>query len=100
MLDPERIITTTYRLLITEPGYYEVITYPRYPSLVVHSIYRFDSLPVWMQDAIRMLDAAGDGHPVDGLGRRVGTNYWVEADVEEKATSVRGRPVDTTCGST
>jgi hypothetical protein len=53
---------------------------------VVDSVYRFDVMPDWMQDAIRMLDAAGDGHPVNGLGRRVGGVYWVEAEIEKETT--------------
>lgn len=99
MLDPQRIITTTYRFRVTEPGYFEVTTYPKYPSLVVDSVYRFDVLPDWIQDAIRMLDAAGVGYPVDGLGRKVGDTYWVEAELEE-ITGVCERPVDTTCRQT
>lgn len=100
MLDPQRIITTTYRFKTIEPDYFEVTTYPRYPSLVVDSVYRFDVMPDWMQDAIRMLDAAGDGHPVNGLGRRVGGVYWVEAELEKETTGLRERPVDVTCGPT
>lgn len=41
------------------------------------TIYRFDILPQWMQDAVATLDTAGAGVDVVGIGRKVGNTYWI-----------------------
>ena len=79
MLDPERNLSTTYRISVWPDGLYEVVIYPKTPEKIVSKAYRFDLLPKWVQEAVSMLDWA---HPEDvkGLGRRVGGDtYWVEA---------------------
>lgn len=40
-------------------------------------LYRFDMLPQWMQDAIATLDTAGPNVGVPGLGRKIGSTYWI-----------------------
>lgn len=45
-------------------------------------LYRFDLLPQWMQDAVAVLDTAGSGIGVLGLGRKIGGSYWIGAGLD------------------
>ena len=64
-------------------NFYKVTTYPEfyadkqssYPY--VYGWYSLETLPQWLQDAIRALDVAGPGYGVNGLGKRVGNTYWI-----------------------
>ena len=97
MLDQERNPNTTYRISIWPDSLYEVVVYPKAPEKVFSAAYRFDLLPQWIQETVRLLDWA---HPEDvkGLGRRVGDDtYWVEAvDYTDATTWLQqhNEPVD------
>ena len=81
ILPDTRVMETTYRLVPLEDslGLYRVAVYPRGPAPIQEATYRFDMLPAWMQDGIRMLDTAGAGYKVPNVGIKIGTNYWFEA---------------------
>ena len=83
MIDQLRNLTTTYRVTSTndpeQPDYYSVVVYPKAPEPIADMRYRFDILPAWMQDAIRLLDVAGNNCEVAGLGKKLNDVYWIEA---------------------
>jgi hypothetical protein len=80
MLLPDvRVMETTYRLVPLVDNLYRVTVYPRGSKPIQEATYRFDMLPTWMQDGIRMLDTAGAGYKVPDVGMKIGTNYWFEA---------------------
>jgi hypothetical protein len=79
ILPDVRVIETTYRAVPLGDDLYRVTVYPRGPAAVVEAMYRFDMLPPWMQDAIKLLDTAGAGYKVPNIGMKIGTNYWIEA---------------------
>lgn len=85
LIDAKRNPRTSYRIL---GGYindgeqlYEITTYPKPPEPISqNSFFRFDVLPEWMQDCMRILDVAGDGVRVDGIGAKFGTvTYWLDS---------------------
>lgn len=78
ILPDKRVLSTTYRLVPLEDDLYRITVYPRGPAPVHEATYRFDMFPAWAQDGIRMLDTAGPGHVVLGVGIKIGTNYWFE----------------------
>jgi hypothetical protein len=80
MIDPQRNLSTTYRFTDVG-GLYEVTLYPKAPTPIVTERYRMDMLPVWVQEAIHLLDWA---HPeeVRDVGRKVGMTYWIDAQDE------------------
>lgn len=91
MLDQERNPHTTYRITLwPNDDLYEVVVYPKAPEKIFSAAYRFDLLPLWIQETVRLLDWA---HPEDvkGLGRRIGDDtYWVEAlDYTDATTWLR-----------
>lgn len=96
MLDQERNPKTSYRVMFTG-DLYVVSTYPKSPDSIAVAAYRFDLLPLWIQETVRLLDWA---HPEDvkGLGRRIGDDtYWVEAlDYTDATTWLQqhNEPVD------
>ena len=62
--------------------FYKVTTYPAFEGdnnsyPYTYGWYSLETLPQWMQDAIRALDVAGAGYGVNGLGKRVGDTYWI-----------------------
>ena len=67
--------------------FYKVTTFPEFPTdfsadklssyPYVYGWYSLETLPQWLQDAIRALDVAGPGYGVNGLGKRVGNTYWI-----------------------
>jgi hypothetical protein len=79
ILSDVREYDTSYRFTSAEDKMYHVTIYPRSPKPLREATYRFDVLPAWAQDAIRLLDTAGSGYPVVGLGTKVGEIYWVHA---------------------
>lgn len=78
LLEPKRNPRTTYRLTAIDDGLYHLTVYPKTPAPIHKATYRLDLLPEWMQDCVRLLDTAGNGHVVDHVGRKVGPNYWIE----------------------
>lgn len=87
LIDATRNPGTSYRIMgehRNEEGeqLYEVTHYPRTPDDIRQASYfRFDALPEWMQDCMRILDVAGENVRVDGVGVRVGEiTYWLDAD--------------------
>lgn len=66
-----------YRIKKEEDGLYVVIVYPSDKAVPVSKL-RVDILPEWMRDAMRLLDLAGTGHKVNGVGVRYGEDfYWI-----------------------
>lgn len=96
MLDKERNRSTSYsiRVNISDPLSCRVSIYPRlvhhhhpYPgggkaSNTVTGNFRYDALPKWMADAMRMLDAAAvDGYAdIPDFGLLSKDVYWFMAD--------------------
>jgi hypothetical protein len=76
-MDRERNLSTTYRVVPTKDNYYSVLVYPKSPAEISEKIYREDMLPSWLRDAMVLLDCAGVGHDVLGIGAKVGETYWV-----------------------
>lgn len=67
----------TYRVACID-GLYHVTVYPKIPAAMRTSAYRFDVLPQWLQDACHMIDIAGIGYPVAGVGHKfIGNVYWI-----------------------
>ena len=87
--DPE----TTYKverdagIYPVDKYFYKVTTFPEFSadfsadklssSPYIYGWYSLETLPQWLQDAIRALDVAGAGYGVNGLGKRVGDTYWI-----------------------
>lgn len=94
MLDNERNRTTSYsiRVDISDPLSCKVSIYPQlvrhhpYPGgnnpTTVTGNFRYDALPKWMADAMRMLDAAAvDGYAdIPDFGLLSKDVYWFMAD--------------------
>lgn len=78
LLEPKRNPRTTYRLATLDDGLYHLTVYPKTPAPIHTAHYRMDMLPEWMQNCLRLLDAAGGGHSVEGVGRKVDSTYWIE----------------------
>lgn len=87
LIDPQRNPETTYRLTAIDGKLYYVTVYPKTPAPIHKATYRLDLLPEWLQDCVRLLDTAGNGHVVDSVGRKVGPNYWIEAVSDPDDTS-------------
>lgn len=87
----ERDHNAMYRVEVIDPGgyrLYKVTAYGRVPGPIDRApALRFDILPAWLQDAIRMMDSAGDGYEVAGIGKRLSAHlYWViSLDVDDKS---------------
>lgn len=93
MLDNERNRTTSYRVRIhhnyEEPLTCSIITYPQLvrhhafgiPATVT-GVFRYDALPQWMTDGMKMLDtAAVDGSAdIPDFGTMSKDTYWFMAD--------------------
>ena len=79
ILPDVRVMETTYRLVPLENSLYTVTVYPRGPAPIQEATYRFDMLPLWAQDGIRILDTAGAGYKVPNVGIKIGVTYWIEA---------------------
>ena len=85
MIDAERMPTTTYRVevdvLPRKPTPYYVITYPESVNgqpPITNGHYAWEALPAWMQSAIQMLDVAGRGVYISGVGElRLSGIYWL-----------------------
>jgi hypothetical protein len=94
MIDPQRNLSTTYRFTDVG-GLYEVTLYPKAPTPIVTERYRMDMLPVWVQEAIHLLDWA---HPeeVRDVGRKIGQTYWIDAQYEEFRNFIKA--LDTVLG--
>lgn len=87
LIDATRNPGTSYRIMgehRNEEGeqLYEILQYPKAPGRITQiSYFRFDALPEWMQDCMRILDVAGENVRVDGVGVRVGEiTYWLDAN--------------------
>jgi len=93
MIDVKREMTTTYQVQLDAKGMFFVMVYPKSPKPIAQhrQWYRLDLLPQWMQEGIRLMDVAGNNHPVEGVGRKVGAvppvSYWFEADLDEEKTT-------------
>lgn len=78
----ERVPDAMYRVEVVDPdGYclYKVTVYNKVPGTIDKSAaLRFNLLPAWLQDAIRMMDSAGTGYEVAGIGERLSDHlYWL-----------------------
>ena len=93
-MDQVRNPRTTYRV-VHVGGLYEVTLYPKAPTPIVTERYRMDMLPVWVQEAIHLLDWA---HPeeVRDVGRKIGQTYWMDAQYEEFRNFIKA--LDTVLG--
>ena len=63
-----------------EPKYCSITIYPDNTNTPISNI-RVDTLPAWILASIGLLDAAGGGHPVHGIGVKYGEGpdayYWI-----------------------
>jgi len=80
-IDDPRNPETTY-CVTCYTGLYRLTIYPRLPQAIAQTqgSYRLDLLPLWLQDAIRFLDVAGENVKVKGIGVKIGGAYWIEPD--------------------
>lgn len=81
-LPSERNPDTAYRVVQIqvsgEGPLYGVIVFPiGGATSSKEQFYRFDVLPQWIQDAIAALDTAGPNVGVPGLGRKIGSTFWI-----------------------
>ena len=53
----------------------------------VSSWYASEVIPEWMHVAMRLLDVAGAGYPVAGVGKRIGRTYWISKVLQFDQTS-------------
>ena len=66
-----------YRVKKEDDGLYLVAVYPASKAIPT-SKHRIDVLPEWMKERMRLLDLAGTGHRVNGVGVRYGEEfYWI-----------------------
>ena len=66
-----------YRVKKEDDSLYSVTVFPSSKTIPVLKL-RIDVLPEWMKDAMRLLDLAGTGHKVNGVGVRYGEEfYWI-----------------------
>lgn len=75
---------TTYRVQHDNDYLWTVTTYPpmdRGP--LVHIRVRFELLPEWVQEGVRLLSIAGNNTTIDSIrAKRVGDTYWfVDVDL-------------------
>lgn len=81
----ERNSVGTYRITrvpMPKPDEYDLYVLHVYVTdnaqpLQANGTYRFDVLPQWIQDAIAALDTAGPNVGVPGLGRKIGSTFWI-----------------------
>lgn len=80
-IDDPRNPETTYHVTC-DTGLYRLTIYPRLPQAIAltQESYRLDLLPLWLQDAIRFMDVAGENVKVEGIGVKIGGSYWIEPD--------------------
>ena len=66
-----------YRIKKEGDGLYSVNVFPSDKTIPTAKL-RVDVLPEWMKDIMRLLDLAGTGHKVNGVGIRYGEEfYWI-----------------------
>lgn len=49
---------------------------------LLDSLVRDDLLPDWVHEYMRTLDVAGSGHSVPGVGKKIGSVYWINVTDE------------------
>lgn len=77
MIGDLRDPTATYRVAHIDDMYH-VTTFTRAPAPLAVGTYRFDVLPEWMQNCIRLIDIAGVGYQVAGVGHKYLDHvYWI-----------------------
>lgn len=76
--DPDTVYRIVSVRVSDEESLYGVVVFPTGShASSKEQFYRFDVLPQWMQDAIATLDTAGPNVGVPGLGRKIGSTYWI-----------------------
>lgn len=51
-------------------------------KMVLDKLIRGDLLPDWVHEYMRTLDVAGSGHSVPGVGKKIGSVYWINVTDE------------------
>lgn len=79
--------TSTYKIEYDpyiEPrgSMFAVTTFNRNPNRAYVGYYSAETLPEWMRQGMRLLDVAGSGYEVDGVGKRVGDTYWLTKTIK------------------
>jgi hypothetical protein len=79
----------TYRVAHID-DLYHVTTFFKAPEPTRTATYRFDVLPEWMQNCVRLIDVAGAGYQVAGVGHKYLDHvYWIVPLDEDAAEYVQ-----------